>query len=294
MKRVLITGITGYIGSRLARALLPECTVCGLVREPLNTIYLPQELLEKVTLYPYDGTEESIRAALEASRPDVVYHLAAHYTAARTPDDVQRLVQSNLVLGAELLAAMNEMGCRRLVYATTVTTHTAENCYQPLSFYAATKQAFSDLVEFYTSAGLMDAAAIALADTYGPGDRRPKVLNLIRQAALDGTSIDLTSGAQVFDVTYIDDVTRAFIGAADLLQDAPHQFFQLGAKEPRTLQETVELMLRLNGVSLRANWGGRPGPECQVKGALRIYPAPPNWKLEVPLEVGLRRFWTEN
>lgn len=291
MKRVLITGITGYIGSQLARALVPEHTVYGLVREPLNTTYLPQELLEKITLLSYDGTGKSVRAALEVSRPDVVYHLAAHYTGAREMDDVQRLVQSNLAFGAELLAAMSEAGCRQLVYATTVTTHVKGDHYQPLSFYAATKQAFSDLVEFYTSTGLMNAVAIALADTYGPGDHRPKVLNLIRQAALNGTPIDLTSGNQVFDVTYIDDVTRAFIGALELLHDAPHQFFQLGSENPCTLRETVELMLQINGLTLQANWGGRPEPERQIKEKLCIYPAPPNWRPEVSLKEGLRRFW---
>ena len=293
MKRVLITGITGYIGSRLARALLLEHAVYGLVREPLNTTYLPSELLEKITLLPCDGTGESVQAALEASCPDVVYHLAAHYTSARKMEDVRQLVQSNLAFGAELLAAMCETGSQKLVYATTVTTYSMEGHYQPLSFYAATKQAFSDLVEFYTSAGLMSAVAIALADTYGPGDCRPKVLNLVRQAALDGSPIDLTSGTQIFDVTYIDDVTRAFIGAPDLPHDLPHQFFQLGSENPRTLRETVELMLQVNRLTLRTNWGGRPEPERQLREKLRVYPAPPNWKPEVPLEEGLRRFCAE-
>ena len=293
MKRVLITGITGYIGSRLAHALLPEYAVYGLVREPLNTTYLAPELLEKITLLPCDSTGESVQAALETSRPDVVYHLAAHYTGARKMDDVRQLVQGNLAFGAELLAAMCETGCRQLVYATTVTTYSRKGHYQPLSFYAATKQAFSDLVEFYASAGLMNAVAIALADTYGPRDCRPKVLNLVRQAALNGTPIDLTLGDQIFDVTYIDDVTRAFIGAPDVLYDAPHQFFQLGSENPRTLRETVELMLQINNLTLQANWGGRPEPERQMKEKLRIYPAPPNWKPEIPLEEGLRRFCAE-
>jgi len=294
MKRVLITGITGYIGSRLARALLSEHTVYGLVREPVNTTYLPRGSLEQITLLAYDGTGESIRAALEAACPDVVYHLAAYYTTARKMDDVRRLVESNLMFGAELLAAMSETGCRRLIYATTVTTHTAEDRYQPLSFYAATKQAFSDLVGFYTSIGSMNAAGIALSDTYGPGDRRPKVLNLIRQAVLDGTPLDLTSGTQIFDVTYIDDVARAFIGAAGLLRDVPHQLFQLGSEEPRTLRDTVELMLRINGSSWRANWGARPDPEFCTERKLRIYPVPANWEPKVSLEEGLRRFWTGN
>ncbi len=293
MKSVLITGITGYIGSRLAFALLPEHTVYGLVREPLNTTYLSKRLLEKVTLFPYNGTAESVQAALKNSCPDLVCHLAAHYTGGRAMEDVQRLVQSNLAFGAELLTAMSDAGCRQLVYATTVTTHSAGDGYLPLSFYAATKQAFSELVEFYTSAGLMNAVAIVLADTYGPGDHRPKVLNLIRQAALDGTPVDLTSGTQIFDVTYIDDVIRAFIGAEDLLHNAPHQFFQLGSEDPRTLRETVELMLQIGGLSLQANWGGRPESERQAKGKLHVYPTPPNWRPEISLEEGLRRFWAE-
>ena len=47
MSRVLITGITGYIGSHLARALLPEWEVYGLVREPLNLEYL-EDIQEKI------------------------------------------------------------------------------------------------------------------------------------------------------------------------------------------------------------------------------------------------------
>ena len=38
--RVLFTGITGYIGSNLARNLLSDCEVYGLIREPLNTTYI--------------------------------------------------------------------------------------------------------------------------------------------------------------------------------------------------------------------------------------------------------------
>jgi len=293
MESVLITGITGYIGSQLAHALCSKYHIFGLVRLPLNTAYLSERMREKITLLPFDGTGESVLSALEESRPDVVYHLATHYTGRNALNDVQRLMESNLVFGANLLEAMNETDCRRLVYATTVTTHRDGSGYKPLTLYAATKQAFSALVEFYTGAGLMRAAALALSDTYGPCDRRPKVLNLVRQAVLEDKELNLTSGNQVYDAVYIDDVVRAFAGMPSLLENAPHQFFQLGCDSPLSLRDTVELMLRVNHLSLRASWGKLPEPERQIREKLQIYPAPPNWKQEVTLEDGLQRFWED-
>lgn len=295
MRHVLITGITGYIGSRLARTLLPDCQIYGLARQPLNDAYLTQELREKIVFLPYDGSGESVMEAMETSRPDAVYHLAACYTTAHDMPAVIQLLNSNLALGTYLLEAMCAARCRRLVYTTTVTTHCTGAEYRPLTLYAATKQAFSSLVEYYTSAGLLNAAALALPDTYGPGDRRPKVLNLIRQTVLSSAPLDLTSGRQIFDTVYIDDVVRGLVTTAAALEhtNTAHSFFQLFGAAPRSLRDTVDLMLRVNGLTYQVNWGGRPDPEYLTETPIRIYPAPPDWKPQVLLEDGLRRFWND-
>lgn len=295
MKRVLITGVTGYIGSQLAQRLSAECAVYGLVRQPLNETYLTPELQRNITLLPYDNSGESVIAALEASRPDVVYHLAACYTTAHDIQTIPKLISSNLTFGAYLLEAMYVVSCQRLVYATTVTTHYTGFEYQPLTLYAATKQTFSDFAAYYTGLGKTSAAAVALSDTYGPCDQRPKVLNLIRQSILTGTPLDLTSGRQIYDAVYIDDVVQGFIQAAVSLEstDIAHHFFQLSALEPKSLRNTVELMLRVNHLNFQANWGGRPDPDYIPEAPLRIFPAPPGWKPLVILEEGLRRFWED-
>ena len=293
MKRVLITGITGYIGSQLAQALSADCIVYGLVRLPINDKYFTSKLQEKLIFLPFDGSGESVLAALKISMPDVVFHLAAYYTTTHEINTITKLLNSNLMLGTYLLEAMAAVECRCLVYTTTVTTHCNSVNYKPKTLYAATKQAFSTLVEYYTSIGAIDAAALALSDTYGPNDCRPKVLNLIRKAALEQTPMDLTSGRQIFDVVYIDDVIRGLLCSSAALEDTdnPHQFFQLSGVSPRSLQDTVELMLQINDASFRANWGGRPEPENIVEQPLSLFPAPPNWKPHVSLEEGLRWFW---
>ena len=221
--------------------------------------------------------------------------MAARYTTAHDISSIPALLDGNLTLGAYLLEAMCEAGCRRLVYASTVTTRGADGAYHPLTLYAATKQAFSDLVAYYTGAGAMRAAAVALSDTYGPGDCRPKVLNLIRQSILAGTPMDLTSGRQIYDAVYIDDVVRGLQKAADALESTgtAHLFYQLSGAAPLTLRETVELLLKVNGLTFQANWGGRPDPEGMLDRLQRVFPTPPGWQPDVLPEAGLRRFWDD-
>lgn len=292
MRRVLITGITGYIGSNLARNLPADCRIYGLVREPVRTDYIA-DIQDRLHLLPFDGSYESMEAALREVRPELVYHLATYYTGAHGGKETPQLIASNITMGAYLLEAMAAVGCTALVYASTVMAHYGGAAYRPLNLYAATKQAFSNLVEFYTSTGLLNAAALVLSDTYGPEDRRPKVLNLIRRAVLDKTPLDLTSGRQIFDAVYIDDVVRGLVQTAAALErtNTVHLRFQLSGADPRSLRDTVDLMLRVNGLTLQANWGGRPDPEHLDETPIRIYPAPPDWEPQILLEDGLRRFW---
>ena len=115
-----------------------------------------------------------------ASQPELVYHLAAYYTGAHGAQVTPKLIASNITFGAYLLEAMAACSTSALVYASTVMTFYKEKTYCPLNLYAATKQAFSDLLAYYTDAGILRSVTLVLSDTYGPGDRRPKVLNLIR------------------------------------------------------------------------------------------------------------------
>lgn len=288
--RVLITGITGYIGSNLARNLLTDCEVYGLVREPLNTTYIV-DIQKQIRLFPYDGSYESVAAALEASRPDLVYHLATYYTGGRGTEHTPALVSSNITMGAYLLDAMATCGFGALVYASTIMAHYRREEYCPLNLYAATKRAFSDLMVYYTDSGLLRAVTLVISDTYGPGDQRPKILNLIKQAALTGERMALSDGRQDYDVVYIDDVVNAFRQAGRLLLQTPdweNETFQISAPEPLTLRQTVELMVQTNGIYLNADWGKRSRAEREIRKAVRLYQGVPGWEPQVALCDGLQ------
>lgn len=291
MRRILITGVTGYIGSNLARALLPDCRVYGLVRQPVRTDYIA-DFQDQIHLLDFDGSYESMEAALREARPNLVYHLAAYYTGAHGAEETPRLIAANITMGAYLLEAMAAAGSPPLVYASTVMAHYGGVEYCPLNLYAATKQAFSDLLAYYTDAGLLRAVTLILSDTYGPGDHRPKVLNLIMRAARTGESLALSDGGQDYDIVHIDDVVRAFHLAGEQLVEGlwRNEQFQIVPEKPLSLRETVELMLRASGLTWDPAWGQRPAPQREIRQAVRIYPTLPDWRPQVSLSEGLRMF----
>lgn len=292
MKKVLITGVTGYIGSHLAQAMLMDYEVYGLVRAPLHMEYIA-DIQEKLHLVEIDGSYESIRTALQKVKPDLVYHLAAYYTGKHGPQETPKLIASNVTFGAYLLEAMAECGIETLVFASTVMAHYRGESYLPLNLYAATKQAFSDLLAYYTDAGFLRAATLVLSDTYGPDDHRPKVLNLVKRAAITGEAMAFSDGGQEYDVVHIDDVVRAFRMAGEELlanQAWKNEVFQVYSRYPLTLRQTVEQMLALRNLTLNAEWGKRPPPEREIRKAVRLYPAVPGWEPEVKLSDGLSQF----
>lgn len=287
--RILITGITGYIGSHLARKLVQKHQVFGLVREPVHFTYI-QDLKEKLTLLPYDGSGVSLLQQMYACRPELVYHLATHYTGAHDLDHITQLIDANITLGAYLLECMAASGCQNLIYASSVMEHYRGQDYCPLNLYAATKRAFYDLLSYYADARLLHTGVLVLSDTYGPGDQRPKILNLIKAHMGTQTPLALSDGDQDYAAVYIDDVVRAFELAGEQLCEGQwnQKRYQVLPEHIYTLRETVEQLLNLSNASVCAHWGERPSAEREIRKAIRLYPPVPGWRPQVSLAEGLR------
>lgn len=294
MKRVLITGITGYIGSNLARSLYEKYEVYGLVREPINTEYI-NDFRNQIRLFVYDGTYESVLRIMQEIQPDTVYHLASLYTGNHRADQILTMHQSNLLLGNFILEAMAACGVQNFVFASSVMCHYHGEMYNPLNLYAATKQAFSDIMKYYTEARNIHSLTLVLTDSYGPNDHRRKILNLLKDAAGNRTKIEMSEGSQIYDVLYIDDIVNAFEMAGLLLekQTSASSIYQLYSTEAKTLRETVELMQTAAGVPIQIEWGKRPQSTREIKESVRVYESLPGWQPRVSLQEGLKRFWSD-
>ncbi|MBL8516650.1 MAG: NAD(P)-dependent oxidoreductase [Betaproteobacteria bacterium] len=257
-KRVLLTGVTGFIGSNLARCMIDRgIEVHALVRHRAEPRKLPTSLT-KLVMHETDSATESVVELVMKASPEVVFHLAAATTASHEASDVDVLVESNIALTLRLLEGMKRSGCHRLVNAGSYWQRYNSTEYEPRCLYSATKQAAQDLITYYTCAEGISAVSLLLPDTYGPGDGRQKVLQLLIDSLTSINPIGLTPGDQYLDLVHVEDVVHALLLAAQITSEQPgHQVRSISSSAPITLRDLSMLIEQLAGHQPNVRWGQR-------------------------------------
>jgi nucleoside-diphosphate-sugar epimerase len=291
MPSALLTGATGYIGSSLARTLSAQHWETHALTRISSDVSALQRAVPGVRVHRYDGSYESAVAAVGDAKPDVVFHLAAQTQSDHAPGDVEPMIRSNLVFGSHVVEAMTTHGCRAFVNTGTFWQHYENRDYAPVCLYAATKQAFECVLQYYVEARGLAALTLVLYDTYGPHDPRSKLMNLLPRTGGDGGTLGLSPGEQMIDLVYVDDVVDAYMRAAELLRDAPpgHRRYAVSSGAPLPLREMVKLYEEATGFRPAVEWGARPYREREVMAPWTRGETLPGWRPRVGLAEGIRR-----
>jgi nucleoside-diphosphate-sugar epimerase len=287
--RVLITGATGFIGRALCASMEGEgWEVHALLRRvPGDKDALP---LKMENLHILESGQGNINKLLECSKPDVVFHLASLFLASHTPDDTDDLVLSNILFGTKLVEAMTLLGINNFVNTGTAWQHYEGRKYCPVNLYAATKQAFEDILEFYVNSRGLKVVTLKLNDTYGPGDKRKKLLPVLVEKFLKGESIQLARGENMLDLVYIDDVCSAFIAAGKRLMHKKvraHERFAVSSGRPVDLRHLVSVFSEVVGIDVHPQWGAFPQRGREIINPCGGGKGIPGWKPKVSLKEGI-------
>ena len=226
--------------------------------------------------------------ALDRSKPDVVFHLASLFIAQHTPAQVLPLIQANILLGTQMLEAMQATGVQALVNTGTSWQHYSQDIYRPVNLYAATKQAFEDILAYYCDTGAVRATTIKLFDSYGPHDDRKKLLSLLVETLKTRVKLQLSGGQQVIDLVHVEDICRAYVQAASLVLhpgQPAYTSYAISGGERHSLREIVALLEQVAGVTIPVQWGARP---YRAREVMRPWDGPslPGWKPGIALVQG--------
>lgn len=214
MRRVLVTGATGFIGQSLVKHLVSQgCQVRALVRDPVKAAKLPAEVE-----CCYGSLEQSTSLATACKNIDTVFHLAGHAHAWAERDVVasQKHQAVNLEGTQTLLAAAKDAHVQRLVYFSTIKA-VADSLDEidedfdvpPQSAYGLAKRK-AELAVLQSS--LMHVCVLRPTLVYGPGLKGN--LAAMLKAIDKGYFLPLPEVRNRRSMVGIDDLCRAAILAA--------------------------------------------------------------------------------
>jgi nucleoside-diphosphate-sugar epimerase len=252
MEKILITGGTGFIGSRLALRLISDghqVRVYGqknTTAETENAGELRRAGAEMIFGSMLD--RKGIKKITEDV--DIVYHLAAAQHEANVPDKVFWDVNYK---GTELLTqACIKEGIRRLVHGSTIGVYgsaldgiiSEDSPCRPDNIYGETKLAAEKMLSQYSND--LEIVIIRISETYGPGDRR--LLKLFK--GIQNKQFPLIGkGDNIHHLVFIDDLLNGLINTS-ANSAAPGECFVLSGKEHLSTIAMMQIVADVIGQDL--------------------------------------------
>lgn len=243
MKKAIVTGAAGFIGSHLVKALSENGTeVFAVVRDhsPKSETLLHLKNV-KVINCSLSGIK-GLGSLIPERDVDVFYHLAWEGVSgpARADYDIQLL---NAKYACDALLAAENIHCGKFVFASSISAR--ETCAMmrsrrkmpPSSIYGAAKAAADSMAKALASQLNISYMSALISNVYGEGDGSPRFINSAIRRILAGERLSCTEGLQVYDFIHIADGARALCCLGE--KGKRDREYYIGSQNPGPLRDFI-------------------------------------------------------
>lgn len=273
MKTYFITGVSGFIGSNLAKRLLKEInniTIIGL--DNMNNYYdikLKEYRLNELMKYSNFNFIKGdladkilINDIFKEYKPNIVVNLAAQAGVRYSITNPDTYIESNIIGFYNILEACRNYSVEHLVYASSSSVYgsnkkipysTDDKVDNPVSLYAATKKSNELLAHSYSKLYNIPTTGLRFFTVYGPAGRPDMAYFGFTNKLVAGEKIQIFNyGNCKRDFTYIDDIVEGILrvmqGAPkqnigeDDLSIPPYAIYNIGNNNPENLLDFVNIL----------------------------------------------------
>ncbi|MCZ6508478.1 MAG: NAD(P)-dependent oxidoreductase [Acidobacteria bacterium] len=242
MRRALVTGGSGFLGSFIADALVTDGYQVTLFDRHAS-LYLQ----EGQTMVVGDLLDaEALAAATESA--NVVYHLAAASDISIAGTQALETAQTNIVGTVHALEAARRAGVERFVLASTVYVYSRAG-----GFYRCSKQACEAYVEEFQRQHGLDYTILRYGSLYGPrADDSNGVHRLLKQALEDGAIAHAGEPEDVREYIHVEDAARLSVQALDA--EFANQHLILSGAHPMRLRDLFTMFSEILGREIQVDY----------------------------------------
>lgn len=322
MKKVIVTGGAGFIGSALIRYLvknelaevvnLDKLTYAGNLESVKEVADSPLYHFTQLDICDYAG----VKALFASFQPDTIMHLAAESHVDRSIDDPLCFVRTNVLGTANLLQCALEywrelpaerQAAFRFQHISTDEVYgslgkdgffTEKTPYDPKSPYSASKASSDHMVRAWGHTFGLPILLSNCSNNYGPYHFPEKLIPLIILNALDGKNLPIYGkGDNIRDWLYVEDHAKALWLINS--KGVPGETYNIGGHNERTNLQVVQTVCRILD-ELRPKTNGkyeeqivfvtdRPGHDQRYAIDADKLRNDLGWKPEENFDTGIRR-----
>jgi nucleoside-diphosphate-sugar epimerase len=265
MKRVMLTGGTGFVGANLTRRLLQEGHEIHLLVRPNYTQWRIQDIQTDIHLHKVAlNDEEQLTSCVKKIRPDWVFHLAVH-GAYPFQTELRQIVQTNIIGTINLVEACLNVGFETFVNTGSSSEYgykdhaPSESAWlEPNSYYAVTKSSATLFCRYTAQSRGCHIPTLRLYSVYGPYEEPTRLMPTLIQQGLQGKLPPLVSPEVARDYVYVGDVVEAYLLAAAQPCQEPGGIYNVGTGIQTSLREVVDVVRRVMGITIEPEWGVMP------------------------------------
>jgi UDP-glucuronate 4-epimerase len=314
MTSVLVTGVAGFVGSHVARALLARGeSVVGIDNfsdyyDPVLKFARLKPLRETAgfTFVEGDISDRETMMGLADRQGDLdrIVHLAAQPGIRHSKLDPYIYVQTNVMGHLVLLELARRLGpqLRHLVYASSSSVYggndkipfaVGDRVDHPVSLYAATKRSGELMTETYVHQYGLKATGLRYFTVYGPWGRPDMSPYIFARAIHEGRTIPIYHhGKLKRDFTYVDDIVAGTLAVLDQPPaTAGHRLYNLGGSRSEEILDVIALFEKALGrkavIELKP---GEPGDMPETAADIDATTRDFGWTPKVTVEQGIPLF----
>lgn len=299
--KALVTGCAGFIGSHLVDKLLEHgYEVIGI---DCFTDYYPREIKEvnisnALNRNNFEFIEKDILEMDKFPEVDYVFHLAAQAgVRASWGKNFEIYTRSNVEATQRLLAFYKDYNIKKFVYASSSSVYgdaelpmKEDSLLKPVSPYGVTKLAGENLCYLYWKNYGVLTVSLRYFTVYGPRQRPDMAIHKFVTAILNGDEITIFGdGTQTRDFTFVDDVVKANILAAE--SDSVGEIFNIGGGSRISVSNLINEIEKIVGKKAKIKYiEKQKGDVRDTLADVSKAEKGLGWKPKTEINRGLERF----
>ena len=279
---ILVTGAAGYIGS-IAVEKLKEKGYRVFVVDNLS-IGRESHLEDGVPFFREDvGNKEAMVNILLDNKIDVIMHFAAFALVGESVTDPDKYFQNNIIGTLNLLSAMQQTGCRKIIFSSTCATYgnpqklplTETHPINPINSYGFSKRVIEQSLEWCAQAYGFKYNIFRYFNAAGATDKHGEdrdiethIIPILLETALGkrekftmfGDDYNTRDGSCIRDYIHVTDLAEAHILGIDNLEVNSRGIYNLGTGIGYSNMQVIRMVKDVTGIDFNVEIGDRrPG-----------------------------------